>query len=119
MIYSSSKKSSSRWAAFRLHRLGHATGALDDINCIVTSVGKNDPLRLHEVAAAVLGRILCSADRVRIEPSWYRHDWEQQEWERYLNGDKKACASQSESCLAQARRLSAHNTKTEMARPVG
>ena len=72
-----------------------ATGALDDINGLVTScVGDDDPVRLHKISEAVLSRILSSADRPRTRPSWFKHKWERKLWEEYENRQTKACASQ-------------------------
>src|SRR4051812_209361 len=72
--------------------LSHASGALSDIQAIVTDcVGSKDSPRLQEICEAVLLRIFSSGDRKRTPPSWYRHDWERNAWERYLSGDIKAC----------------------------
>ncbi len=79
-------------------RLGHANGALEDIKTLITScIGKDADPELQETAAAVLNRILSSASRVWDKPGWYRHEWEEKEWERYLSGEMKACASESAS----------------------
>lgn len=88
-------------------RLSHASGALSDIQHLVTScVDKNANEHTKEIASAVLSRILCSADRVRNKPSWYIHDYERELFEKYLNGETKACASNN-SCIEEARELNA------------
>jgi len=79
-------------------RLSHANGALEDIRTLATScVGKDDPEQLHKFAQAILERILTSASSEWSEPGWYRHEWEEELWERYLSGDLKACATDAPS----------------------
>lgn len=89
-------------------RLFQASGALSDINVLCTSVPRNiktdicDPkfspeqmaktfIICQETFAAILRRILCSADRERFPPSWYNHKWEEEIWADYLSGKLKAC----------------------------
>lgn len=75
-------------------RLSQASGALADITILVTGcVSKEASKKTQELAESVLLRILCSADCVKRKPSWYIHSWEERAWERYLNGELKACAS--------------------------
>jgi len=92
----------------KAERLSHASGALSDINIIITScVGKAEtrPQKVDEVCSSVLQRILCSADVVRQKPSWYIHDWEKELWEKYLSGELKACASDNPT-IEEAKRYS-------------
>lgn len=71
-------------------RLSQASGALSDIQILVTScVNREAPKETQELAETILLRILCSADQARTKPSFYIHVWEKKAWERYL----KACAS--------------------------
>jgi hypothetical protein len=86
-------------------KLGHASGALADIQTIVTDcVGKDDPARVHELSEVILSRILTSADRPRTKPSWFRHAWEEKLWCEYLGGKLKACAS-DKPCIDVAEAL--------------
>jgi hypothetical protein len=90
-------------------QLSHASGALSDIQIIVTScVPKDANGKLKEIASAVLQRILCSANKVHSKPSWYIHDWEKELWKKYLNGDFKACATDI-PCIQEADRLEKGN----------
>jgi hypothetical protein len=62
-------------------------------------------VELHKIAEAVLSRIMCSADRVRSAPSYFRHDWEEKLWSDYLGRRIDACASRI-PCMTLAGRLS-------------
>ena len=76
------------------NRLAQASGALEDIRSLVTDCvsASADPETIR-LANSVLERILCSADKVRHAPSFYRHRFEQHLFERYLNGELHACAT--------------------------
>jgi hypothetical protein len=87
-------------------RLWQASGALSDIQCIVTDCVRRDAEpKLQEIASAVLSRILSSADTIRKPPSWYVHEWEKELWQRYMDGEIKACAYE-EPCIKVAHDLS-------------
>ena len=62
-------------------------------------------VELHKIAEAVLSRILSSADRVRSEPSFFRHPWEEKLWAGYKGRRIDACASEK-PCLTLAAELS-------------
>jgi hypothetical protein len=86
-------------------RLAHANGALGDIATTITScVSQNASDETKALARSVLNRILCSASMVHREPGWYVHEYEREEYERYLTGKTKACASDS-PCIEEAQRL--------------
>jgi hypothetical protein len=75
-------------------RLAQASGALSDIQMLVTDcVSKTADPETLKLAESVLERILCSADKVRNAPGWYRHEFERRLFERYLGGETKACAT--------------------------
>jgi len=110
-------------------RNSHASGALSDILTLVTDglpkmeseesrlrdvehledyefpTSIREYVELHKVAEAVLSRILCSADRVRSTPSYFRHEWEEKLWAGYLGKRIDACATR-EPCLTVAGKLS-------------
>lgn len=72
--------------------LGHANGALADIYLIVTdSLPVDAPEEIHELCRSVVHRILSSDSMVHTPPGWYRHDWEKEIWEDYLDGKIKPC----------------------------
>jgi len=79
-------------------QLGQASGALSYIQSLSTSsVKKEWPEEVKRVFQVILNRILSSAHKVHLEPRWYIHDYEREEWEKYLSGQTKACASDKPS----------------------
>ena len=75
-------------------RLAQASGALGEMSILLTScVGKDDDAKkLMTIISAAHRMILGSADRVRTRPSWFRHDWEGQDWDDYEDGKIQACS---------------------------
>jgi hypothetical protein len=77
-------------------RLSQASGALSDIEVLVTScVASADDSRIPK---AVLDRILSSAHKVHRRPSWFRFPWEKDLWEKYERGGINACGHTGACC---------------------
>lgn len=73
-------------------QLAHASGALDDIYVLATScVAPNAARSTHELAQAVIRRLLCSADQPRKPPPRFAHDWERELWRQHESGEIQAC----------------------------
>lgn len=86
-------------------RLAHASGALNDIQTLVTSCVAHDASDdAKKLARNVLRRILNSADQVRSRPSWYVHEYESELFESYMSGALRACSSDI-ACIREAKRL--------------
>jgi hypothetical protein len=89
------KKLKSDLARLR-ERLSQASGALSDIEVLVTScVASADDSRIPK---AVLDRILSSAHKVHRRPSWFRFPWEKDLWEKYERGGINACGHTGACC---------------------
>lgn len=86
-------------------QLGHANGAAEDIILFITSgVGVNASPEIHELARSILHRFLSSAQKEWKAPSYFIHAWEKEEWEHYLKGKTKACATTNPT-IEEAQRL--------------
>ena len=89
----------------KAYRLSQASGALEDIIVTVTScLPSYASDAAVSQAKSILHRILCSADKVRARPSWFRFDWERELWEQYERGELNACAT-DRPCIEVSRQV--------------
>jgi hypothetical protein len=74
-------------------KLSQANGALEDIIVLCTScVSKNSTSEeLMNIVSCIHKRILYSSSNRWTTPSYFRHQWEREQWSRYLNDEFCNC----------------------------
>jgi hypothetical protein len=68
------------------NRLSEGTIALDRIEAAVVAIDPNAPAEVHALAAAILQKVLGSADHIRPKVSGFTHEWEEKAYASYGSG---------------------------------
>ena len=74
--------------------ISHASGALHEIISMCSdTVEDTSKERLIEIIIAIHERALNVPVSVNRSPSWFNNKWEEEQFNAYLKGETKACAS--------------------------